>query len=257
VRSYRDQRAEKELRWDAIPGTDLVVLGGNWLAAGAKHENFEIEQFKAMINDADAVIDVGANSGVFSCIAADKGKAVYAFEPMPQILRILAQTVERNNLAAAIEIFPIAASDSCGVAKFYGKGQGASLVKGWADQPSYDAIYVATNTLDRLLGERLAGQKIVIKLDVEGAELAVLRGAEHLLRQCSGLLFENGLSKNVPGGRNATFAPIFELLDAAGFDVHVALPAGQQVTPQLARQWQDAGHAPVSTMNYLATRRPA
>ncbi len=249
MRSYRDHRAEKELRWDTIPGTDLVVLGGNWLAAGARHENFEIEQFMAMIADADAVVDVGANSGVFSCIAADRGKAVYAFEPMPQNLRILAQTVERNNLATAIEILPIAASDCCGVAKFYGKGQGASLVEGWADQPSYDAIYVATNTLDRLLGDRLAGQKIVIKLDVEGAE--------RLLRQCSGLLFENGLSKNVPGGRNATFAPIFELLDAAGFDVHVALPAGRQVTPQLARQWQDAGHAPVSTMNYLATRRPA
>lgn len=256
VRSYRDHRAEKALQWQSIPGTELVVLGGNWLAAGAAHEDYEIERFTGMIAGVDAVIDVGANSGLFSCIAAAAGKAVFAFEPMPQNLRILAQTVEQNGLASAIEIFPVAASDSCGVAKFYGKGQGASLVEGWADQPSYDAIHVPTNTLDRVLGERLAGQTICIKLDVEGAELAVLRGAERLLTHCTGLLFENGLSKNVPGGRNATFMHIFELLDAAGFDVHVALPGGQQVTPELARQWQNAGHAPVATMNYIATRRP-
>lgn len=181
VRSYRDHRAEQALRWEHIPGSDLVVLGGNWLAAGAGHEDYEIEGFSAMIAGVDAVIDVGANSGKFSCIAAAAGKAVFAFEPLPQNLRILAKTVQRNGLAGAIEIFPIAASDKCDVAKFYGKGQGASLVEGWADQPSYDAIHVPTNTLDRVLGERLSGQTIFIKLDVEGAELAVLRGAERLL----------------------------------------------------------------------------
>ena len=257
VRSFRDYRAEKALRWGAIPGTSLEVLGGNWLAAGVAHEDFEIEQFTAKIAEADVVIDVGANSGLFSCIAAAAGKAVFAFEPMPQNLRILAQTIERNNLADQIEIFPIAASDSCGVAKFYGKGQGASLIEGWANQPSYDAIHVPTNSLDRLLAARLVGQKVFIKIDVEGAELAVLLGAAELLKQCTGLLFENGLSKNVPGGQNASFAAIFELLDVAGFDVCVAIRNGSRVTPQLARQWYADGHAPVKTMNYFATRRDA
>lgn len=256
VRSYRDHRAEKALRWETVPGTNLVVLGGNWLAAGAAHEDYEIAKFTAMLVEVDAVIDVGANSGLFSCIAAAAGNAVFAFEPLPQNLRILAQTVERNGLASAIEIYPIAVSDRCGVAMFYGKGQGASLVKGWADQPCYDAIHVPTNTLDRLLVKRLEGQRLFIKLDVEGAELAVLEGARQLLTHCSGLLFENGLSKNVPGGHNTTFAPIFELLDRAGFDVYVAVPDGQQVTPALAWEWQNAGHAPVDTMNYLAVRRP-
>ncbi len=255
IRSIRDNRAERDLQWEMIPGSDLQVLGGNWLAAGAKHEQFEIEKFRASIADCDAVIDVGANSGMFSCIAAASGKEVFAFEPMPQNLRILAQTIERNGFADRIEIFPIAASDRCGVAKFFGKGQGASLIEGWADQPSYDAIHVAVNSLDRILADRLKSRRLFIKIDVEGAELAVLMGAERLLAQCSGLLFENGLSRNVPGGRNATFAEIFELLDRAGFDVHVAVPGGTKVTPALAKQWYEDGHAPVATMNYFATRR--
>lgn len=257
IRGLRDQRAERALRWQPIPGSDLQVLGGNWLAAGATHEDFELDRFRAMIAGVDAVIDVGANSGLFSSIAAAAGKQVFAFEPMPQNLGILARTVERNGLADRVEIFPIAASNACGVARFFGKGQGASLVEGWADQPSYDAIHVPTNTLDRLLSARLQGKSVFIKIDVEGAELAVLEGARGLLQQCTGLLFENGLSKNVPGGRNASFAPIFELLDGAGFDVHVAVPGGVQVTPQLARQWYEAGSAPVTTMNYIATRRAA
>lgn len=255
VRSYRDSRAERQLRWELIPGTDLQVLGGNWLAAGAKHEQYEIEQFQSLIESADVVLDVGANSGIFSCVAAAAGKVVYAFEPMPQNLRILLRTIEKNGLADQIEVYPIAVSDSCGVAKFFGKGQGASLVEGWAEQPSYDAIHVPTNTLDRILGERLAGRKVCIKLDVEGAELAVLQGCAKLLNQCTGILFENGISKNAPGGRNATYPKIFELLDAAGFDVNVAEPDGLHVTPQMAQQWFEAGQAPVRTMNYLARRR--
>lgn len=255
VHSVRDHLAEKSLRWESIPGTGMEVLGGNWLAAGGGHEDHEIGQFREMVRASDVVIDVGANSGLFSCIAAAEGKPVFSFEPMPQNLRILAQTVERNGLADRIEIYPIAASDACGVARFYGKGQGASLIEGWAGQFSLDAIHVPTNTLDRLLADRLAGKAVCIKLDVEGAELAVLKGAEKLLSQCTGLLFENGLSRNVPGGRNETFAPIFALLDKAGFDVRVAEPDGALVTPQMARDWFEAGHAPVATMNYLAHRR--
>lgn len=243
------------LNWALIPNSNIEILGGNWLAAGAGQEGYEVSLFKEALADVDTVIDVGANSGIFSCVAAAAGKTVYAFEPMPQTMRILARTIERNKLGERIEVYPIAVCDRVGIARFFGKGQGASLIEGWAGQPSYDAIHLPTNTLDNLLASRLVSNKVFLKIDVEGAELEVLKGAAQVLAKCTGILLENGLSKNVPGGKNASYAAIFAFLDDLGFNAWVAEPNGIPVTPALARQWADAGQAPVVTMNYIFRRK--
>lgn len=254
ARHYRDTRAEQDLRWGKIPGTTIEVLGGNWLAAGGDHEGDELNLFREMLDQADTVVDVGANSGVFSCVAAGLGKAVHAFEPMPQNLRILARTIDHNGFGDKVQVYPLAVSSAVGIARFFGKGQGASLIEGWAGQPSYDAILVPTNTLDNLLAQRLAGSRVLLKIDVEGAELEVLKGAAQLLGNCTGVMLENGISRNVPGGKNAAFAAIFEFLDQQGFTCRVADAEGREVTPELARQWAEAGATPFDTLNYAFRR---
>jgi hypothetical protein len=127
-RAIRDANAERTLDWQRIPETELEVLGGNWLAAGGDHELFELKLFRSLLDKVDCVIDVGANSGIYSCLAAARGKRVFAFEPMPQNARILARSLRRNRLDGRVELFPIAASDRVGVTELYGAGQGASLV---------------------------------------------------------------------------------------------------------------------------------
>jgi FkbM family methyltransferase len=122
-----------------------------------------------MLENADVIVDVDANSGIFSCLAVELGKQAIAFEPMPSTLAVLLAVVERNGFADRIEVMPVAASDRVGVVPFYGRGQGASMIQGWGNIADFDRILVPTNTLDNLLVARITGEKVVLKIDVEGA----------------------------------------------------------------------------------------
>lgn len=257
LRNLRDQLHARDLAWETIPGSDLRIKGGNWIAAGSSHEEIEIALFKRALPLVDAVVDVGANSGVYSCLAAAAGKPTFAFEPLRDNLDTLYGNIAENGLADRIEVFPLAASDSVGIAKFFGRGQGASLVKGWAGQPEYDYEQVPTNTLDNLLADRLAGQSLAIKIDVEGAELAVLRGAERLLAGCRALLLEHSLTRNQPTGTNPDFLALFERLWAAGFTSSVADKAETPVDRAKVEGWLKAGNSGLATENFLFLRPAA
>jgi len=75
LRDYRDLRDRQALVWARIPGHDFEILGGNWMAAGAEqHEHFELNIVATMLENADVIVDVGANSGIFSCLAVELGK---------------------------------------------------------------------------------------------------------------------------------------------------------------------------------------
>lgn len=136
------------------------------------------------------VWDVGANVGLFSVasahLAGEKGK-VYAFEPDVWLVQLLRHTASiQPSSSAAVTIVPAAVAEFCGLRSFnisvrsratnslagYGNGH----TGGVAEQQT-----VMTVSLD-WLAERLPRPN-VIKIDVEGAELEVLRGAMDLLTQ--------------------------------------------------------------------------
>jgi len=252
LRDVRDRVHARAIRWHEVDG--LRLLGGNWMAAGGDHEAVELGLFREALDSIDAVVDVGANSGLYSLIAARAGKACFAFEPQAENLRILYQNVAANGFDEAIEVFPLAASDRVGSARFYGRGQGASLLSGWAGQPDYDFEWVATNTLDNLLLARLAGRRLFLKIDVEGAELQVLRGGRGLLTLASGVLLEHSLTRNQPGGTNPHFAELFELMWAAGFHACAADAAQTPVDGERVRAWIAAGRTDCGTENFVFRR---
>lgn len=255
LREYRDRRDRKALAWARMPGHDFEILGGNWMAAGAgSHEQLELCIVGAMLEDADTLVDVGANSGMFSCLAVEMGKQVFAFEPMPSTLTVLLMVLNRNEFSKRVEVIPIAASDQVGVASFYGRGQGASLIPGWGNIAKFDQIFVPTNTLDNLLLPRLTGTKIVLKIDVEGAELSVLRGAKTLLDYCSGLLVEISLTRNHPNGLNPDFEDIFVLLWGSGFTAFIADGTKREVTPSMVTDWVAKRQNDLSTENFYFVR---
>ncbi len=77
-----------------------------------------------------------------------------------------------------IEIFPLALGNRHGVTTIFGGGTEASLIEGWAGTPTYYSRIVPINTLDNILGTRLAGMRSFFLIDVEGGERGVLEGAE-------------------------------------------------------------------------------
>ncbi|HEX8410286.1 MAG TPA: FkbM family methyltransferase [Thermoanaerobaculia bacterium] len=145
--------------------------------------------------DGAAFIDVGANIGAFCLLAADvlqrrHGRALAA-EPLPQNLAFLQESIATNGLSALIEVAPYAVGDSEGVLalEVMAPGDIANARPTTWSQATSDAatiVSVPMTTLDLLTRDwRLSPSSNVqfVKIDVEGAELFVLRGSSELLRR--------------------------------------------------------------------------
>ncbi len=130
----------------------------------------------------DVMLDVGAHIGEFTLLAASRGATVHAFEPDPANAALLRANVARNRLAA-VTVHEAAVSEHRGEMRFLAHDN-PTLSALWTDEPAGGQaaeIVVAVTTLDALALPRVD----VIKIDTEGAELGVLRGATTLLQRCS------------------------------------------------------------------------
>lgn len=147
---------------------------------------------EAVMQNSGVVVDVGANTGFYALIAGHCGRRVLAFEPVPQVRNILAQNVKANRLARTIKISSSAASDRRGRATLYMPDPSHGLIETSsslnAEFQSYaGTIEVDVAPLDELLPR---GRKIgVVKIDAEGHEAAVLRGAARTLERDRPVLF--------------------------------------------------------------------
>lgn len=139
---------------------------------------------RAVCDPGAVIMDIGANVGSetvsFSDIAGERG-AVYAFEPYPpnleRLRRNAGQTRWRN-----VTVFSQALSDSAGEVAFSAPAQensGCGYVRDDSAGDDRATVTVARTTIDALAGE-LRSPRLMV-MDVEGHELAVLRGAERLL----------------------------------------------------------------------------
>lgn len=131
-------------------------------------------------------VDVGCNKGDFCLVASrlvgPQGR-VLAFEPHPENCRWIRKSIARNEYRN-IDLYELALSDTSGSAYLHlGEQSGAhTLLAGHAHRDE-GVIAVQTRTLDGLLHEiRFTGPIHAIKIDVEGAEMHVLRGSQKTLR---------------------------------------------------------------------------
>jgi FkbM family methyltransferase len=152
-------------------------------------DGLELALVKEWVEPGDSAVDIGANLGMYSCAvasAAGKAAVVLAVEPAPQ----LARQIELTSRLLSIE--PLAVSETCageepGSTEFYVAADGTpSGEQSRRSPPGREGDYVRINvrmeTLDNLVVARLLGAApSFVKLDVEGAEVAVLRGAERTL----------------------------------------------------------------------------
>lgn len=141
--------------------------------------------FLQHVKAGDVVFDIGANVGFFTLLAAKlaKGGVVYAFEPLPRNLDYLRRHIEMNKVPNA-EVFAVAVAEERGVARFAVAEHPAmgGLAEG-------GGLEVATDTLDQLVAEARIRKPDFIKIDVEGAEHDVLRGAAAVLKEAKPTIF--------------------------------------------------------------------
>lgn len=214
---------------------------------------FEPEETTAILkqlNRSDVFVDVGANLGYYTLIACKQGKTTVAVEPQLHNLTCLYANLLANDFDNSVEIFPLALAETPGILTLYGaSGPSASLVKDWAGYSSKFGQLVATSTLDNILGGRFDGRRLLIKIDVEGAEFGVLKGATTTLaRQPKpAWLVEICLNEYHPTG-NQDFVETFEIFWSHGYSSY--LPNGTEVTRADIAKWVHAGRTD-GNFNYV------
>lgn len=147
---------------------------------------------RQLIRPGDHVVDAGANIGYVTALFSGwvgPGGRVYSMEPEPGTFDILQHNVRRLGLAN-VELFRCAVS-SCEAAgrlaipRYSEGGENlyeARLISGSAPEPGVRTVEVQLNSLDHLLAARVESLAF-IKLDVEGAELEAVQGAERLVKR--------------------------------------------------------------------------
>ena len=127
-------------------------------------------------------LDVGAHCGTYAIRYERFFASIVAFEPSTANAEALRHNVALNGLQSKIVTMSAAVAESPGVSDlFLGATEDRhSLLSSTPSQPS---VQVQVTTLDRVLADRRvdSGEVRLVKVDVEGAEIEVLRGATHLL----------------------------------------------------------------------------
>lgn len=214
---------EKELPGSPRHGISLpFVVGplrGNWwqLASGGKIARlllgtYEPEQsalFHQHIHPGDEVLDIGAAVGYYTLLSArlvgPRGRVV-SFEPDPNNLQFLRSHVQQNRLTQ-VTVLPVALANEVGTVRF-GGGTGTGTGRLCDD----GAVEVAVRRLDDV-AEEINLRPRHLKIDVEGAELDVLRGGERTIRGSRPTIFLSTHEKLVPGIHRRSC----ELLSAWGY----------------------------------------
>lgn len=131
-------------------------------------------------------LDIGANIGVISMALLRSGFSVHAFEPQPEVFKLLIENV--GCAGGEFLCRNTAVGSSAGTAKmpkvqYGGKGNFGGL--GIGDKSIYGSIDVGVITIDSLDYKDVG----FIKIDVEGYELEVLRGARATIERCRPILY--------------------------------------------------------------------
>jgi len=136
--------------------------------------------FDAALGPGDVLADVGANAGLYTLWGARRvgpGGRVHAFEPYSRARETLSRNLRRNGFEN-VDVVPAAVSANDGVVTLVADSRDSGLTSRYARHPGVSLVVPAI-TLDAYFAARRMPR--LLKIDVEGMEAEVLRGARRVL----------------------------------------------------------------------------
>lgn len=204
------------------------------------HINGEYLILKNYIKPNTIVFDIGANVGEWSAEVLKQASNVqlYSFEPIPTVFNAL-----KNNISSqAVKFFNMAFSNVQGTQEFQYYVH-HSVLSGLFERPGVVAhihekpqkIQVSTDTLDSFCETHAIEYIDFLKIDTEGAEVAILQGAMNLLRnqRIQYIQFEYG---GTYSDAHTTLQEAYNILSSCNYDVYRIVANGLIHIPQ----WRNA-----------------
>ena len=251
---YKKSRKEKEIISTTFFNTKMHLFLPSstdiYLTGGKSHDS-EIRLAKFLIhqlNNGDTFIDVGAHYGYFSLLASklvgSSGK-VFAFEASPTTYEVFQKNANRTD---NIISHNLAVSDSNEYLKFYEFPNLYSEYNSldveqfknekWFSEYKPREVNVESILLDDFLSSKSVNPKVV-KIDVEGAELKVIKGFEKHLLENTPLIVIEYLSAE---RGNIAHVEAEKLLESLGFQSHIIDSAGNlQHVKSIASFFEEKG----------------
>lgn len=154
------------------------------------------------------VYDVGANVGAYSLIAAVVGNRVVAFEPLPENIRTLHENISLNQLEKEITVVPLLLGDRSGVERFAVRDTSSGASQEFTK--AGEGMWLLAMTLDECVHTFRLPEPTALKIDVDGGEVAVLKGA-------AGSLKSSSLRTVMVEADDGNAAAVLDILAKAGF----------------------------------------
>jgi FkbM family methyltransferase len=175
---------DKEGDWHNRRGQTTFVAPSLHAVSYAEVESYALGGwcYDYMLKDGDVVVDIGAGIGddaiVFSRLVGPKGRII-AIEAHPRTFGCLAKTIKLNHLHNVVAV-NVATSDEDGEIDIFDSENylSSNTVNGQKGK----SVAVKASRLDDILRDLRIPNPQLIKINIEGAETATLRGAEETLR---------------------------------------------------------------------------
>jgi len=198
---------------DTADASVSMPLVGGW------YERHMQALYRKWLEPGMTVMDIGANIGLYSMLAArlvgDSGKVI-CFEPNSENCRLILLSTWKNGFEN-VDLYPMAVSDSTGAVLFgtHIGSNGGLVSMNESSLLSPNCIVVPTTRIDELILDRVD----LIKIDVEGAEGLVVRGAQNLIEKHKPIVtseFSMEMLSRVSGMPGKEFLSFFQ---ERGYDI--------------------------------------
>jgi FkbM family methyltransferase len=208
--------------------------------------NGEINFIKGHAENWNTVFDVGAHRGHWTqaVLSVNSEAQVHCFEPFPDVFKILLS----NNFHKQVHLNQLALSVSAGTSTMYVRGiNGCNSLydRQWTfdgSREDHETITIQMTSVDEYCHKHNIEKIDMMKMDVEGSEMNVLRGADEMLRQGKIGCIQFEYDRSYIDAK-IWLRDMFELLQPLGYQMGKIYPGEVKIYPKYDQRLENFANA--------------